>query len=87
MKKSNGHGKNTSKAEVLNISKNGIWLLAKDKEYFLDYKKYPWFKIAKISQVLNVDFLNGHHLHWKDLDIDLELESLDHPEKYPLKYK
>ncbi|WP_420886735.1 DUF2442 domain-containing protein [Candidatus Kuenenia stuttgartensis] len=27
------------------------------------------------------------HLHWPDLDIDLEIDSLENPEKYPLVYK
>jgi hypothetical protein len=25
-----------------------------------------------------------HHLYWPDLDIDLAVDSLDHPERYPL---
>ena len=25
-----------------------------------------------------------HHLYWPDLDIDLAVESIDQPEKYPL---
>jgi hypothetical protein len=85
--KSNGPGKSTSKAEVQNISHNGIWLLAAEKEYFLPYKTYPWFKKAKIAEILNVKLLNEHHLHWKDLDVDLEIESLQNPDQYPLKYE
>jgi hypothetical protein len=27
---------------------------------------------------------SAHHLHWPDLDIDLAVESLRHPERYPL---
>jgi hypothetical protein len=25
-----------------------------------------------------------HHLYWPDLDVDLAVESLDHPERFPL---
>jgi uncharacterized protein DUF2442 len=25
-----------------------------------------------------------HHLYWPDLDVDLAVESIEHPEKYPL---
>ena len=79
-------GKSTSKAEVLNISPNGLWLLVMDKEYFLSYKEFPWFRKARIEDVHNVKLLNGHHLYWKALDIDLELESLENLDSYPLKY-
>ena len=49
--KSQKLGTNTSKAEVLNISLSGIWLLLKGKEFFLPYEDFPWFKNAKISQI------------------------------------
>src|SRR3989338_8462030 len=63
-------------------------LLSKEiKEYFLPYKDYPWFKKAKVAELNNVKFLFGNHLHWSDLDVDLELKSLKQPEKYPLIYK
>ena len=85
--KSKNNGKNTSKKiEVQNISAFGIWLFVKDKEYFLSFKLFPWFKNAKVSDVQNVKLNNGHHLYWPSLDIDLELESLENPDKYPLLY-
>lgn len=72
--------------EVLNISKTGLWLYVDGQEYFLSHKQYPWFKDAKISEIYNVRFARSH-LHWPDLDVDLELDSLTSPEKYPLVYK
>jgi len=80
-------GTNTSVAEVSNISAHGFWLLIQNREYFLPFDEYPWFKNAKISQILNVKLNHDHHLHWPDLDVDLELESLAKPTKYPLIYK
>jgi len=85
--KSHALGKNILAAEVTHISINGIWVYVDDKEYFLSFDEYPWFREAPIKKVQNVEFLNSCHLFWPDLDIDLELESLDHPEKYPLIYK
>ena len=84
--KSSVRGKNTSRVEILNISQKGIWILVNDREYFLPYKVYPWFKDAKVSEIHNVKISRGSHLHWPDLDVDLELESLQHPEKHPLIY-
>jgi len=78
-------GKNTSDID-LSISRFGIWLLVYNTEYFLSYKDYPWFRQAKISDVYNVQLLHKNHLHWPALDIDLDLDSLINPEKYPLVY-
>jgi len=85
--KSQKAGKNTSVVEVQNISRNGIWVLVNDSEYFLTYRDFPWFSKATIGQIHNVEMLNGFHLHWPDLDVDLDLESLKNPEKYPLVYR
>jgi hypothetical protein len=80
-------GKGTSGPEVLNIAATGIWLFVLDKEYFLPYTEYPWFKDAPVKSIVNVRLLNRVHLHWPDLDIDLEVRSLDYPDQYPLLYK
>ena len=85
--KSSAPGKSTSAAEVLNISSQGLWLMAQGREYFLDYGDYPWFRDAAVSAVLKVRLIHGSHLHWPDLDADLELESLENPERYPLVYR
>jgi hypothetical protein len=53
-------------------------------EYFLPFEHFPWFRDATIGQLTNVQLPNTHHLYWPDLDIDLAVESLAHPERYPL---
>ena len=80
-------GKNTSRVEVQDIFKFGVWLFAKGREYFLPYKDYPWFEEASVSDVYEVKLQHGSHLYWPNLDVDLELKSLEEPQKYPLKYK
>ncbi|MBU1422042.1 MAG: DUF2442 domain-containing protein [Bacteroidetes bacterium] len=35
----------------------------------------------------NVQLLHGYHLYWPELDIDLEIDNLENPEKYTLKSK
>lgn len=85
--KSAKRGKNTSEVEVQGVSKFGVWLFVQEKEYFLSYEDYPWFKDATISQVMNVRLIHEDHLEWPDLDVDLELESLKSPDNYPLKYR
>lgn len=85
--KSSVAGKNISKAEITNISAHGIWLLVKQHEYFLPFDIYSGFKDAKISDILNVLLEHEEYLFWPSLGIDLELESIENPEKYPLRYK
>jgi len=72
---------------VENITPFGIWLYAKEKEHFLSYKDYPYFKDQTINSIQNVQLLHGFHLYWPELDVDLEIDNLENPEKYPLKDK
>jgi hypothetical protein len=65
----------------------GFWLYVEDKEYFLPFEEYPWFKNARAKEILNVQLLHGCHLYWPDLDVDLELACITSPDKYPLKYQ
>lgn len=81
------HGSNILDVEVMNISIHGMWLNVKGKEYFLPYEEYPWFKDARLSEIHNVQLLHGEHLYWPQLDVDLSVSSLEHPENYPLTYQ
>ena len=82
--KSETLGTSISEAEVTQLSKHGIWLLLREKEYFLSFDNFPWFKDASLSAIQNVSLLNANHLYWPDLDIDLAVESIKHPKKFPL---
>jgi hypothetical protein len=77
-------GKATS-ISVENITPVGIWLLVQGREYFLTYEEYPYFRDQTLRSIQNVQLLHGYHLHWPELDIDLEIDNLEHPEKYPLR--
>ena len=79
-------GENISAAEVTNISAHGFWLFVGEKEYFLPYEKFPWFRDAKIGEILDVELLHGFHLHWPRLDVNLEVATLDDPDRFPLTY-
>ena len=81
------HGFRTSETEVTHVSSHGVWLLADGQELFLAYDDFPWFKDAPIGKVLNVEQVASGHFRWPDLDIDIDIESIEHPEKYPLKAK
>ncbi len=82
--KSLKRGKDIS-ASVENITPFGIWVFAKEKEYFLSYKDYPYFKDQTLSFIQNVQLLHGYHSYWPESDVDLEIDNLENPQKYPLK--
>jgi hypothetical protein len=50
----------------------------------LDFARFPWFRAATIADVCEVTVEHGYHLRWPRLDVDLHLESLEHPERFPL---
>jgi hypothetical protein len=83
--KSPPHGTNTSAVEVTNISAHGIWILTGDRELFLGYEDFPWFKEAPLGKVLSVEEPTPGHFYWPDLDIDLTAEIIEHPERFPLR--
>ncbi|HSQ60936.1 MAG TPA: DUF2442 domain-containing protein [Acidobacteriota bacterium] len=82
--KSTKRGAGTFQVEVSGISPHGIWLYLGDREVFLSFEAFPWFREATIAAVMDVKRPHPHHLHWPQLDVDLSVESIDHPDRYPL---
>ncbi len=78
-------GIGTSTVEVTNISRHGIWLLAGDRELFLPYEDFPWFRDAPVSRIVNVEEPTLGHFYWPDSDVDIGLRTIEHPEEFPLK--
>ncbi len=77
-------GTNTLVAEVTHVSKHGFWLLLGEEELLLPFSEFPWFKQATIEQLSTVEWPTPDHLYWPLLDVDLSVESVRHPEKFPL---
>lgn len=82
--KSAPRGTSTSSVEVLGITPHGLWLLLDEAEHFLAFQNFPWFRDAPVRSVLHVERPQPHHLYWPELDVDLHVDSISHPEKYPL---
>ena len=82
-------GKSTSArkkaaVEVLSVSPHGLWLSVAGEEHLLPFDDHPWFRNARVDEVFNVQLLHGSHLRWPDLDVDLHVDSLRNPGKFPL---
>jgi len=70
--------------EVTNVSKHGFWLLLGGEELFVPFAMFPWFRDAPIGKLTEVELPSPHHLYWPALDVDLAVDSIRHPEQFPL---
>ena len=77
-------GRRTSNAEVTNVSRHGFWVLVGDQEKFIAFDLFPWFLDVPIGRLLDVELQGPGHLYWPSLDVDLAVDSIDHPERFPL---
>ena len=78
------HGISTSVAEITNVSPHGFWILLDEEELLVPFDKFPWFRQATIEQISEVVWPTVDHLYWPKLDVDLSVESIRHPESFPL---
>ena len=77
-------GTSISPVEVTNISQHGFWLLLEGEELFLPLSEFPWFRDVSVGKILHVELPSSNHLYWPELDVDLAVESIRSPEKFPL---
>ena len=69
------------------INNRGIMISVQGQDYFLSYNRVPWMRDATINEVLDVQMSGKNAIKWPKLDVDLEIDSLRHPERYPLLIK
>ena len=69
---------------MTNVSPHGFWIFVGERELFVAFKEFPWFRDASIREITSVELPSPRHLYWPELDVDLAVDSLVHPEDYPL---
>ena len=69
---------------ISDIDSLGFTLNCDGKAYRFDFSVYPWFEYCTIRELLNVR-ADQWGIYWDDAGIELERETLEHPESYPLK--
>ncbi len=84
---SNPPGAVISHSEITNIGTLGFWLLVDDREFFVPFEHYPSFRKATIAQIFHVQSLSPQQFYWPELDIDIELGALEHPDQFPLLFE
>ena len=77
-------GPGTSVAEVALVSRHGFWLLLEAEELLVPFTSFPWFRQATIDQLVDVQWPTADHLYWPQLDVDLSVASIRHPDDFPL---
>jgi len=76
--------KTTICAKVVSINSTGLVVHINGEEYQIPFLRVPWFRNAKVEDVFDLRMNGLDEIRWDTLDIDLDIESLKHPEKYPL---
>ncbi len=59
-------------------------MLVDNTELFMSFEHFPWFQKAAVGAIQDVELPHSRHLYWPQLDIDLAVESIEHPERFPL---
>jgi hypothetical protein len=67
------------------VSRRGLWLHLGAERRFLSCQEYPWFRGASRASLAKITQPSPDHLRWPALDVDLSVESIEHPERFPLK--
>ena len=62
----------------------GFWLSLDGAEHFVGFAEFPFFRAGPVQSLFRVRRPAAGHLRWPDLDVDLELDSIREPDRYPL---
>ena len=63
---------------------DGIAVVVNGKEYFLRFTDFPWFEYCNVAELRDITS-DRWGVYWKSLDIDLSIESIENPERFPEK--
>jgi Protein of unknown function (DUF2442) len=77
-------GDDTSGVEYLGFEEDAVLFKVDGESFRLTFAEFPWFVDASVEDLRAVERPSHSHLSWPALDIDLSLDSLRHPERYPL---
>ena len=79
-------GINTSgnKTCFLGTTDEGMAVLVNGRDYFLRYADFPWFEYCGASELRDVT-ADRWGVYWNAIGIDLPIEALETPGKFPVK--
>ena len=74
----------SDRPEVARVLANGFWLRLRRDDLFIAFRDFPWFRDASVAEIFDVRSPVAGHLRWPRLDVDLEVESIRRPHRFPL---
>lgn len=77
----------TAAISVENITPFAVWVFDGKKEYAIPFSEFPCLGKVSVDQLMHPTLSHGFHLRWEELDIDIDLRSLDHLEDFPLYFE
>jgi hypothetical protein len=78
------NGRNTFPVSVGAVNRRGFWLQLGTRKLFVAYRAFPWFREFTLRELTRLRRPAPHHLRWPEFDIDLEVESIERPDDFPL---
>jgi hypothetical protein len=72
---------------VENITPFAVWVFDGKKEYAIPFSEFPCLGKASVDDLMHPTLSHGFHLRWEELDIDIDLRSLDHLEDFPIYFE
>ena len=79
------NGRNTHPISIGAVTPRGFSLVLGERKLFLSFAQFPWFREFTLRELTNVRRPSPEHLRWPEFDIDLGVDSIEHPERYPLR--
>jgi len=77
------NGRTTHPVSVGAMSPRGFWLLLGERKLFLAFAQYPWFREFTPRELAGVRRPSPQHLRWPEFDIDLDVDAIENPARYP----
>ncbi len=78
------NGTKQERVKVTGVGNKGVSLDIHGKEYHMSYKDFPWLGSLTAQELGNIYIRYEDEIYFPDLDIELGLEILENPKKYPL---
>lgn len=77
----------TKSISVENITPFAIWVFDGKQEHVIPFHEFPVLKKASVEDLMAPTLSHGFHLRWENIDVDIDLRSLNHLEDYPLYFE
>lgn len=79
-------GKHNAAPTIAELTESGFWLVLDGRRIVVDFREFPWFRGRSREELEAIERPFPDELRWPQLDVDLAVDSLLLPERYPLRF-